>query len=206
VSNDREVQRFDRRARSYERGWRAEFHARVVTRSAEVALQTVRDPIAVLDIGCGTGALLRALGDRLPATVKLMGIDPAPTMIEVGRKALRGQSNVRLEVASAEQLPFSDELFDLVISTVSFHHWAVQAAGLREVSRVLRSRGRLVLVDHFATGWLRVFNAIARRNMRTRRDVERLLAAARLSPVEWKPIFDLGPLPLIQAVIARHSA
>ena len=178
----------------------------MVTRSAEVALQTVRDPSAVLDVGCGTGALLRALGDRLPATVELMGVDPAPTMIEVGRAVVRGRSNVRLEIASAEQLPVPDERFDLVISTVSFHHWAIQAAGLREVSRVLRPRGRLVLADHFATGWLRVFNAIGRRNMRTRHDVERLLAAARLAPVEWTPIFDLGPLPLIQAVIAKHSA
>jgi SAM-dependent methyltransferase len=102
------------------------------------------------------------------ASARANGVDPAPTMIEVGRAVVRGRSNVRLEIASADQLPVPDERFDLVISTVSFHHWAIQAAGLREVSRVLRPRGRLVLADHFGT--------------------------------------DLGPLPLIQAVIARHSA
>jgi hypothetical protein len=92
---------------------------------------------------------------------------------------------------------------------VSFHHWADQAAGLGEVSRVLRQRGRMVLVDHFATGWLRVFNAVARRNMRTRGDVERLLAGARMTLLAWTRIFDPGRLPLIQAVISlwpQHPA
>jgi ubiquinone/menaquinone biosynthesis C-methylase UbiE len=206
LSSDRDIQRFDRRAKTYERGWRAEFHVRVVTRSADVALQAVPDPRAVLDVGCGTGALLRMLADRLPTTVALAGVDPAPAMIEVGQAALREHTNVHLEVAFAEELPFPEAHFDLVISTVSFHHWADQAAGLGEVRRVLRPQGRLVLVDHFATGWLRVFNAIARRNMRTGRDVECLMANARLTPLDWTRIFDPGRVPLIQAVIAEHSA
>jgi ubiquinone/menaquinone biosynthesis C-methylase UbiE len=204
--NDNEVQRFDRRASAYERGWRAEFHARVVARSADAALRTVVDPTAVLDVGCGTGALVRELARRLPAGVELAGVDPAPAMIEVAQGALRECPNVHLEVASAEQLPFSAARFDLVISTVSFHHWADQAAGLSEISRVLRPPGRLLLADNFATGWPRVFNAIARRNMRTQRDVERLLAGARLTPLDWVRIYDVGPLQLIQAVIAGHSA
>jgi SAM-dependent methyltransferase len=136
------------------------------------------------------GALLRALGDCLPPTVQLVGVDPASAMIDV---------------AFAEDLPFPDAQFDLVISTISFHHWTDQAVGLREVGRVARRDGRLVLVDNFAIGWLRVFNAIARRKMRTRGDVERLLASARLMPLEWARIFDLGPLPLIQAVVANHA-
>jgi ubiquinone/menaquinone biosynthesis C-methylase UbiE len=205
VSIDGDVERFDRRAPTYERGWRGAFHVRVVMRSAEVALQAVVEPGAVLDVGCGSGALLRALGERLPATVELVGIDPAPAMIEVAQAALGERPNVRLEVAFAERLPFPDAHFDLIVSTVSFHHWADQAAGLDEAGRVLRPGGRLLLVDHFATGWLRVFNAIARRNMRTTRDLERLLEGARLAPLEMVRIFDLGWLPLIQGVIAQAS-
>jgi ubiquinone/menaquinone biosynthesis C-methylase UbiE len=200
-----DVERFARRASSYERGRRAEFHSRVVAASLETAVRVVPHPSAVLDVGCGTGALLRALGDRLPPTVQLVGVDPASAMIDVARAARGPRSNVQLEVAFADDLPFPDAQFDLVISTTSFHHWTDQAVGLREVGRVARRDGRLVLVDNFAIGWLRVFNAIARRKMRTRGDVERLLASARLMPLEWARIFDLGPLPLIQAVVAKHA-
>jgi ubiquinone/menaquinone biosynthesis C-methylase UbiE len=199
-----DVESFDQRASSYERGWRAEFHARVVAGGVEAALRAVPRPRRVLDVGCGTGALLRALGERLPPTVDLVGVDPAPTMIDVARASVGAGSNVRFEVASAEELPFPAEQFDLVVSTASFHHWVDQAAGVAEAARVLRREGRLVLADHFANGWLRVFNAVTRRTMRTREDVERLLAGARLVPLEWARIFELGPLPLIQAVTAKH--
>jgi SAM-dependent methyltransferase len=80
----RDVHSFERRARRYERDWRSAFHARVVTAAAEVALRAVPHPAAVLDVGCGTGALLRALAERLPAGVELCGVDPAPSMLQVG--------------------------------------------------------------------------------------------------------------------------
>jgi hypothetical protein len=67
--HERDVDGFDRRARSYEHDWRSEFHARVVARNAEVALRAVPLPATVLDVGCGT----RALADRLPARVALFG-------------------------------------------------------------------------------------------------------------------------------------
>ena len=68
---DRDVGSFDRRARSYEGDWRSEFHARVVAGAAEVVLAALPHPAAVLDVGCGTGALLRTLPDRLPAAARL---------------------------------------------------------------------------------------------------------------------------------------
>lgn len=175
----------------------------MVTRSVDVALEAVPRPTAVLDVGCGTGALLGALSARLPATVELAGVDPAEAMLRVARTALAQRPNIRLAQASAERLPFPDAQFDLVISTVSFHHWRDQQAGLSEVGRVLRADGRLVLVDHFATGWLRVFDAVARRGMRTRRDLELLMEGAQLVEIGRRRVFDLGPFPLIQAVIAR---
>jgi ubiquinone/menaquinone biosynthesis C-methylase UbiE len=115
LSSDRNIERFDRRAQTYERGWRAEFHARVVTRSADVALQAVPDPTAVLDVGCGTGALLRTLADRLPTRVALAGVDPAPAMIEVGRRALGERSNAYLEVAFTDHVMGSGELIQTLM-------------------------------------------------------------------------------------------
>ena len=74
----------------------------------------------MLDVGCGTGALLRGLADRLPAAVELAGVDPAPAMIDGARAALGDRSNVHFELALAERLPFADARFDLIVSTVAF--------------------------------------------------------------------------------------
>jgi ubiquinone/menaquinone biosynthesis C-methylase UbiE len=163
---DQDVGSFDRRAGSYERDWRSEFHTRVVATAAGVALAALPDPVAVLDVGCGTGALLRTLADRLPAGVALAGVDPAPAMLEVGRAGLGRRSRVWLARAIAERLPFQDASFDLVVTTVSFAHWADQPAGLTEIARVLRPAGRLVLIDLFAIGWLRPLTALGRRRDR----------------------------------------
>jgi ubiquinone/menaquinone biosynthesis C-methylase UbiE len=62
-----------------------------------------------------------------------------------------------LAQAAAEALPFTDGAFDLVTSTVSFHQWAGQARGLKEVGRVLVPDGVFVLADLHAVGWLRAF-------------------------------------------------
>jgi ubiquinone/menaquinone biosynthesis C-methylase UbiE len=199
---------FDRRARSYERDWRAEFHALVVAGAAEVALAALPRPAAVLDVGCGTGALLRTLADRLPAGVELSGVDPAPAMLEVASAALRPDRQVGLARAVAERLPFRDASFDLAVSTVSFDRWVDQPAGLAETARVLRPAGRLVLVDLFAIGWLRPVTALGRRRDRvhTAAELEAMLARARLAPLAWERVFDLGPLRLVGAVVAAPGA
>jgi ubiquinone/menaquinone biosynthesis C-methylase UbiE len=207
AQRDRDVGSFDRRADTYERDWRSAFHAPVVAAAAQVALAALPHPAAVLDVGCGTGALLRTLADRLPAGVALSGVDPAPAMLEVGRAALRGPSPVRMAQAVAERLPFRDDSFDLVVSTVSFADWSDQPAGLTEVARVLRPAGRLVLVDLFAIGWLRPITTLGRRRdrVRTAAELEAMLTRARLAPLAWRRVYDLGPLPLVWAVVAAHQ-
>ncbi len=207
MSRDRDVDSFDRRAGSYERDWRAGFHQMVVTRSAEVALDAAVDPRDLLDVGCGTGALLRIFAKRLPGAATLAGVDPAPAMIEQAAAQLGADHRVRLAVGVAERLPSGDASFDLVVSTVSFDHWANQPAGLAEVARVLRPGGRFVLVDLFATGWLRPVAALGRRRdrMRTAQELESMLAAARLRPLAWQRVYDLGRLPLVQAVTSEAA-
>jgi len=74
-----------------------------------------------------------------------LGVDPTTAMIEAARAlAPRG---LHFEVAPAEWLPFDAGYFDLVFSTLSFHHWADRPGGLREVARVLRPGGVFVLAD-----------------------------------------------------------
>ncbi|MEU3356002.1 fatty acid desaturase [Streptomyces sp. NPDC037389] len=139
-------------------------------------------PPSVLDIGCGTGALLRGARARFPDSA-LTGVDPAPSMVRIAHATGREH----YVVGRAERLPFPDASFDLVLSTLSFHHWADQRQGLTEIHRVLRANGCAVIADHFAVGWLRPFFAVARKRgrMRTRREVEALLRASGLRPAGW---------------------
>jgi ubiquinone/menaquinone biosynthesis C-methylase UbiE len=59
-----------------------------------------------------------------------------------------------LRVAPAEDIPLPDETADLVLSSVSFHHWTDQIKGLRETGRVLRSDGWLCLADIVLPRWI----------------------------------------------------
>lgn len=77
----------------------------------------------------------------------------------------------------AEHLPLPDASVDLVLSTLSFHHWADQSAGFREIARVLRPGGRLLLADHTAP---RLFQWLGAAAVLTPEAVGELLTAAGL--------------------------
>jgi ubiquinone/menaquinone biosynthesis C-methylase UbiE len=131
-------------------------HSRVAAATMPLLGGTATPVIA--DVGCGTGQLLLRLRAALPSA-SLVGVDPAAGMISVARSK-SGLQGVRLEVGSAEALPLESASCDVVVSTVSFHHWSDQAGGLRDVARVLRPGGHLLLVDFFARGPL---GAVVRR-------------------------------------------
>ena len=88
----------------------------------------------------------------------------------------------------AEELPFPDRAFDLVVSTTSFDHWADQRAGLGECARVLTPGGWLVLTDLFSSLLLPTLVGGRRRKARTRRRADRLLAAAGFQTPRWHAV------------------
>jgi len=93
----------------------------------------------VLDIGCGTGTLTRAIADRLDPAAGgcAVGIDAAAAMIGVARTK-RACATCRFEVAAAEQLPFEDCSFNAAVSSLFFHHVDrdLKERALREAFRV----------------------------------------------------------------------
>jgi ubiquinone/menaquinone biosynthesis C-methylase UbiE len=89
-----------------------------------------------LDVGCGTGLLLRRLAPRCAQQV---GLDLARPMLRLA-DAHRVQGTAR-------RLTFRDASFDLVVSTHSFHHFEEPAQAVHELARVLMPSGLLVLVD-----------------------------------------------------------
>jgi ubiquinone/menaquinone biosynthesis C-methylase UbiE len=90
----------------------------------------------VLCVGCGTGVLLRLFAERVRGQVPLLGVDPSPAMITEGHAVRDLDARVRLVEGTAEDLPFPDDRFDFVVSSVSFDHWADQSRGLHEAARV----------------------------------------------------------------------
>jgi ubiquinone/menaquinone biosynthesis C-methylase UbiE len=199
VAHDRHVQAFDERAPTYERGWLGQLHHRIVDRTVEVAVSRVPQSANILDVGCGTGLLLCKLAARLPDAVGLLGVDPAPKMVELA-KAAASSADPRFRFASgvAEHLPVADATFDLVVSTTSFDHWADQLAGLAECARVLRVGGHLVLADQ-VSNWLLPSLLVGRRGRaRTVGRVNALLTAAGLHSFEWQAVYAV----IIRAVSA----
>ena len=136
MPRDRDVAAFAERAEGYEDGWRGRLHHEISDRTAHLALAQVPAPHRVLDVGCGTGYLLRQLAARAPDAVELVGVDAAAPMVRVAQEST-ADPRVRFHAATAEHLPEPDGVFDLVVSTTSFDHWADQEAGLRECARVM---------------------------------------------------------------------
>jgi SAM-dependent methyltransferase len=94
----------------------------------------VRAGDTALDVGCGPGVLLAELAQRLGAT-RAAGADPSEPFVEAARAAVPG-ADVRL--AAAEQLPFDDDSFDVVLSQLVVNFMADPEAGVAEMRRVAR--------------------------------------------------------------------
>ena len=107
---------------------------------------------ALLEIGFGGGALLERLATAHPA--KLVGVDRSGVVVARGRRCLRGRAEI-IE-AEATSLPFVDDSFDGLVSVSVLHFWSDLGPPLREMARVLRRFGRLVLVfecEDSLRGW-----------------------------------------------------
>jgi ubiquinone/menaquinone biosynthesis C-methylase UbiE len=109
----------------------------------------VADRQRVLEIGCGTGNLLTALGRRRP-DLEAVGIDPDPAALRrARRKAARRRLPIRYDRAFAGELPAAEDSFDRVLSSFMLHHLDddERTRALREARRVLRPGGELHVVD-----------------------------------------------------------
>ena len=105
---------------------------------------------SILDVGCGTGGVTIPAKIRVGENGSAAGIDPAPEMIAVAhRKAKRAGIEIDFRVGVIESLPFPDETFDVVTSSLMMHHLPehLQVKGLAEIRRVLKPTGRILIAD-----------------------------------------------------------
>ena len=147
----------------------------------------------VLDVGCGTGSLALAAARRVGRNGAVCGVDASAPMVERARsKAARAGVEVDFREAAAQGLPFEERAFDLVLCTLVLHHLgrAGRETATREMKRVLRPGGRVVVVDfekstHGAHGLLA---RLHRHGAVPKEQVARTLERAGLRVLESGPL------------------
>ncbi len=101
----------------------------------------------MLDVGTGPGILLAEVA-RLRPDLDLVGIDLSPDMVTVAERNLAPYgAKVSLHAADVTSLPFPQESFDVIVSSLSMHHWDHPQAAAPELARVLRPEGRIHIYD-----------------------------------------------------------
>ena len=111
----------------------------VVLDSAEIEVGQ-----SVLDVACGTGVIANGASERVGATGFVTGLDNNPAMIAVA--SARSGNKVQWRTADAQDLPFPDRSFDRVICQLGLQYFPDRTAAVREMRRVLRPGGRVVVM------------------------------------------------------------
>ncbi|MBW8743759.1 MAG: class I SAM-dependent methyltransferase [Sphingomonas sp.] len=148
---------------------------------------------AVLDVGCGTGSLAIMAKEQVGPSGEVYGSDASPEMIvRAQAKAHKAGADVRFAVAPAQALSFADSRFDVVLSTMMFHHlphMSREQLG-QEMRRVLKPGGRVLAVD-FAMGRKRkglVGRIHSSHGSTSPADIEAPLSVAGLKVIASAPI------------------
>jgi ArsR family transcriptional regulator len=96
------------------------------------------------DLGCGTGHVAEALA---PSVGRVIAVDESGPMLSAARKRLAALENVELRSGQLEELPIDDDTLDAAILFLVAHYVTEPGSVMREVARVLRQRGRILVVD-----------------------------------------------------------
>ena len=173
-------------------------HDAVLARLADAA------PTAVLDLGCGTGQLTERLAEAFPDAT-ILGADLSNGMLERAADRVAGRVDAEragFVRADAQRLPIVDGAVDVVTCTESFHWYADQDAAARELARVVRPGGRVVIasiatVTGFADEAIQRATALAGRPVRAipKRQLRRLLESAGFDVTHQGRIPRLGFVP-----------
>ena len=131
---------FSKRADSYDGGIMGKASQRFYNLLVrEVELQS---GMAVLDIGCGTGTILKRLSDK--ADITGYGTDISERMITEAKKKC---PQMKFFISSCDKLPFEDKTFDVLTACMAYHHFDNKEGFAAEAARVLKPGGILYIAD-----------------------------------------------------------
>jgi len=113
----------------------------------------LRPGLAVLDVGCGTGAITRGIADAVGERGRALGVDVNASMIEKARAAHRGVPGLSFEAADVHALP--NDAFDIVTAARMLQWLADPLAALRHIAEAAKLGGRVVVLDfnHEKAAW-----------------------------------------------------
>lgn len=187
TAKERSSSAFSDLASSYDSSIYGKYTKRMQRRILELLIKT--DSASVLDMGCGTGQLLSMIAKP---GITLAGVDIAPGMIAEARHKLGDTAN--LKVGDTEALPWEDDTFDVVVSTLSFHHYPNPTKALAEAARVIKPEGRVIIGDvwlptpfrQLVNRFVFPFSKEGDVAIYSRRDLARMLDIAGLRLVGWE--------------------
>lgn len=123
-------------------------------REVAIAHAYLRPEMRVADVGCGTGFLTEGLA---PLVERVYALDSSPALLQAARRNLAAFANIIYLATDGSTLPLEDTSVEAVLAHMYLHHCPDPAAAIREMARILRPGGRLIItdLDHHAHEWLR---------------------------------------------------
>lgn len=100
---------------------------------------------SILDIGTGVAELPLGLGAR--RNLEIFAVDPSAAMVRIAKFRTRGCSNIRIALGSSRHIPFKRR-FSLIVSTLSFHHWANRDEALLYLKGFLTKNGEIRIYEY----------------------------------------------------------
>jgi ubiquinone/menaquinone biosynthesis C-methylase UbiE len=127
----------------------------------------------LLDVGCGTGQMLRFLRDTRPERFTLTGLDRSASMIAEASRVLDDEAGVRLVTGRIEEMPFTDSSFDTVLAMGVLEYVVSVRQAIAEIARVTRPGGRAIVTMQHPRSPYRLWEAaVWSRVRRSRGEIE----------------------------------
>jgi ubiquinone/menaquinone biosynthesis C-methylase UbiE len=169
-----------------------------------ISLLNLKENVSMLDIGCGTGWALGQAAKLNGDNGTFCGVDLSEKMIEKANENFKGRENFHFIKANAEEIPFEDNRFDIIICTNSFHHYLHPDKALKEMHRLTKPQGKVYILDPSIDFWIakvlaKVFHLFDRAHVRlhSTKEFEKMIARAGFNYsgtkiIKWHQKVQLG--------------